>query len=644
MTGATDPNKTRPTQLMPAGTEAEKALQGFLHIMGFNPGNVDGDFGGTSKTAYDQARTQFTFLPELSANPDQAAMTEVFRAIDRALQTDTAFQQRYLQGVRSETNVTELQGALVAGGSWANRHLGDRISNAETIRIDGDRGALTTRATRNAATLTGIATMQSSFNLLSDAGLTPNGTLDTATLGAMQTYARSKNIAWDANNIQENFRLIMESLQTADNAALRTRVAEVLNADTDYRAPDARTLDAQIVMNGFARQQGLDIRTAPDGRQTDTRITPENSHTRTMIAPQTGVELTAPKPTEQPAGPTAVAEAEPEPAAQFSPPFGLNGSYRITRADVLREVQSIADRQNANPDSADNILAYSEESRGFVLISRNETEGRSMVYQISDRNVGQIMSGINDGSIAMDVSARKFIAETVHGNAEETRAYSGEELRTAFSENATRFTAGTREGLLTTSARLTNGDTLTFGLDDLHDALGKIDSKRDWSGEADPVVMRDYIRELRDAAKDAREERYVNIPEWPGGELTAQNSVELNIGGQTTRVPAEVWTRIAGSLETQRGFSTGRNASSLETVSVAPAPVSATGDNPDGAANPGGELSSNFTRQNVAYADDIVAENAADIDIAAEEPVTEEPELAGGPDATVRRTTAVAPV
>lgn len=642
MTGPTDPNKTRPTQLVPQGTEAEKALQGFLHIMGFNPGNVDGDFGGTSKTAYDQARAQYAFLPELNANPDQAAMAEVFRAIDRALQTDTAFQQRYLQGVRSETNVTELQGALVAGGSWANRHLGDRISNAEAIRIDGERGVLTTRATRNAATLTGIATMQSSLNLLSDAGLTPNGTLDTATLNAMQGYAQRKNIAWDANNIQENFRLIMQSLQTTDNAALRTRVAEVLNADTDYRAPDARTLDAQIVMNGFARQQGLDIRTAPDGRQTDTRITPENSHTRTMIAPQTGVELTAPKPTEEPAGPTAVAAAEPEPAA-FEPPFGLNGSYRVTRADVLREVQSIAVRQNANPDSAEHILAYSEESRGFLLISRNETESRSMVYQISDRNVGQIMSGISDGSIAMDVSARKYIAETIHGNQEGTRAYSGEELRDAFAENATRFTSGTREGLLTTSARLTNGDTLTFGLDDLHDALGKIDSKRDWSGEADPVVMRDYIRELRDAAKDAREERYVNIPEYPGGALTAENSVELNIGGQTTRVPAEVWTRIAGSLETQRGFSTGRNASSLETVSTAPAAVSATSTNPDGAGNAGGgELRTNFTRQNVAYADDIVAENAADIDIAADEHAVDEPELAEGPEAGVRRT-AVAP-
>lgn len=637
MTGPTDPNKTRPSQLMPAGTEADKALQGFLHIMGFNPGTVDGDFGGSSKTAYDQARAQYSFLPDLPANPDEAAMAEVFRAIDRALQTDTAFQQRYLQGVRSETNVTELQGALVAGGSWANRHLGDRISNAETIRIDGDRGTLTTRATRNAATLTGIATMQSSLNLLSDAGLTPNGTLDTATLGAMQNYAQRKNIAWDANNIQENFRLIMESIQTTDKDALRARVVEVLNADTDYRAPDARTLDAQIVMNGYARQQGLDIRTAPDGRQTDTRITPENSHTRTMIAPQTGVDLKPPAPTTGPV--EAVAAAEPEPAA-FSPPFGLNGSYRVTRADVLREVQSIADRQNANPDSAEHILAYSEESRGFLLISRNETEGRSMVYQISDRNVGQIMSGINDGSIAMDVSARKYIAETVHGNQEGTRAYGAEELRTAFSENAARFTSGTREGLLTTSARLSNGDTLTFGLDDLHDALGKIDSKRDWSGETDPVVMRDYIRELRDAAKDAREERYVNIPEYPGGALDASNSVELNIGGQTTRVPAEVWTRIAGSLETQRGFSTGRNASALETVSRA-APADATTTSPDAAGNR--ELSSTFTRQNTVFADDIVAENAADIDITADEPVTEEVELAEGPEATVRRTTAVAP-
>lgn len=631
----TDPNKTRPSQLMPTGSDAEKALQGFLHIMGFNPGTADGDFGNTSKTAYDRARAQYGFLPELSANPDDASLAEVFRAIDRGLQNDTAFQQRYLQGLSTERNATNLQGALVSGGSWVNRHLGDRISNAEAIRIDGERGALTNRGVRNAATLTGIATMQSSLNLLTGSNLAPTGTINADTLTVMRSYAQEKSLEW-SNDVQEDFTRIVRHIQTAENEKLHQRVAEILNADTDYSAPDARTLDAQIVMNGFARQQGLDIRTAPDARQTDSRITPERSHTRTMIAPQTGVELNAaPAPAEEP---TAVAEAAPEPAPEAGPPFGLKEMYRVTRSNVLRDVQPIVDRQTGNPDSPQHILAYSEASRGFLLISRTE-EGRSAVYQISDRNVGQIMEGITDGSVAMDVSARKYIAETVHGNTPETRAYSTEELRAAFAENATRFTAGTRERLLTTSARLPGGEVQTFGLDDLHDGLNKIDSKRDWRDQEDPVAVRDFVRELRQAARAAREERYVNIPEWQGAPLTEENSVEMNIGGQTTRVPKEIWDRLAQTMsDTQRGYSTGRNNASALEVTGAPAPASGASANPDGA---GGELSSNFGRQSVAYADDIVAENAADIDIAAE-PGAEVPELEGGPehvaDATVGQT------
>ena len=599
-------DKTRPSHLMPTGDNAIKALEGFLLVMGFNPDRVNGTFSAADKAAYDQARTQYSFLPEITDSPDDTAMLAVFQAIDRGLQNNVAFQQDYVEGVRSQTNTSALQGALVAGGSWANRHLGDRISNGESITIDGDRGILTNRGARNAPTLTGVATLQSSLNLLTGSNLTPTGIIDSGTLTIMHSYAQEKGIEW-SNDTQADFGRIVEHIQANEGDALRTKIAEALNGDTDHRAPDPRTLDAQIVMNGLARQAGSDTRTAPDSRQTDSRITDEMSHTRTVIAPETGVVLTPAEP--------EIAQAQ---EVKAEPPFGLNSMYRVTRRDVLQEVEAISARQNANESGPEHILAYSEEARGFLLISKTGTEGQSTVYQVSDKNVSRIMSGITDGSIALDTSASKFIAEKVHAGAEETRAFSTEELRTAFAENATRFTGDTRERLLTTSATLTNGDQLTFGLDDLHDALNRIDSKYDWQGQDDPVAVRDYVRGLRQAAEDAREERPSTLPEWRGAALDATNSVEVDIAGQTTRIPSEIWDRTYATLsETQRGFSTDRNASALE---VRTASETVNGRE----AEASGQLASDFGNV-VEYADDAVAANMADIGVETDVPDTNIP-------------------
>ncbi len=596
-TSSTSIPKTRPQQLMPEGEDASKALQSLLHILGFNPGTVDGDFYTGSKGAYDQARAKYSFLPELGTRPDQGALEQVFRAVDQNLQTNVAFQQDYLRGIAAEDNVVQLQGALVAGGSWANRNLGDRISNAEPVRIDGERGTLTNRAVRNASTLTGVATLQASLNLLIGTNLQPNGLMTEDTKTAMQTYAQ-KNGLQLTDDVQQNFTLVVQDIDQKQGDALRARVSEVLRTDTDLRAPDARTLDAQIVMNGFALDRELDVRTAPDGRQTDTQITAELSHTRTVIAPATGVSLAPPQPTAEVAPP-----APPEPVAAVGNPFGLNDMYRVTRNDVLRDVQSIVDRQNA-AGSPQHILAYSEESRGFLLISRAEGQSSSTVFQISDRNVGQVLSAVNDGSMALDKSASHYIAEKVHGDDPETRSYSIDELRTAFAAHPTKFTSDTREGLLTTSARLPTGVTVTYGLDDFHDSLNRMDSKRDWRNATDPIAVRDYVIQLRQAVREVREERPATLPQWTGGELNDQNSVEINVGGQTARVPSEIWNGIADNMShTQRGFSTGRDESSM---------IRTGGATQD--STPGSELSTGF-RDAGGTGEDLVAENAADLSV-----------------------------
>lgn len=615
-TSATSAPKTRPTQLMPEGEDAVKALQSLLHILGLNPGKVDGDFGTNSKAAYDEARAKYSFLPDLTTRPDQSALEQVFRAVDQNLQTNVSFQQDYLRGVAAERDVVELQGALVAGGSWANRHLGDRISDAESVDIDGDNGTLTQRAKRNAATLTGVATMQASLNLLIGTELKPNGLMTAETQTSMQSYAE-KNGLQLTGDVQQNFTLVVQHIDEKQGDALRARVGEVLRTDSDLRAPDARTLDAQIVMNGFALDKGLDVRTAPDSRQTDTRITAENSHTRTVIAPQTGVSLSSPQP-------APVAEAE----AESGPPFGLNEMYRVTRRDVLEDVASIAERQRDSAESPQHILAYSEESRGFLLISKGEGQSPATVYQISDRNVGQIMSGINDSSIALDTSARKDIAEKVHGDNPETKAYGSEELRTAFAQRPTQFTGDTREMLLTTSVRMPDGAAVTYGLDNFYDGLDNMDSKRDWGHTPDPIAVRDYVLELKAAVREVREERPTTLPEWKGFALNDQNSVEINVGGQTTRVPSDIWKGVAENMsETQRGFSVGRNESAVLRTSEP-----SNGSASEG-GKPGGELSDRFGQVGTPAetTSDIVTENATDVAVEPADGAEPEAALEGGP-------------
>ena len=558
MSGTSSTDKTRPDQLLPSEVDAQKAIQGFLHVMGFNPGSVDGDFQENSLTAYDLARQEYGFLPELNKDSDQASFLNVLHAIDNGLQDDIIFQRMYITGIQAEENNTQLQAALVAGGSWANRHLGDRISEAEPITIDGDRGVLTDRGVRNAAYLTGMATLQSTLNLLTGSTITPSGILDEDTTAAMQTYADNNGIKLSGTP-QENFTLITDHISENQGAEIQSRLAEILNKDTDFSVADPGTLDAQIVMNGLAREQGSDIRTAPDSLQTDSHITAENSHTRTVIAPETGVNL------------APIAEPEVEIAAKAEgAPYGLNEMYRVTRNDVLNDVESITALQALNPDAPEHILAYSEESGGFLLVSARN-DGTSTVFQISDRNVDNIMNGVNSGEIALDVSARKFIAEKVHGNTADTTAYSTDELREAFVDRPQKFTNDTRESLLTATITSPTGDKMTFGLDDLHDALDQMDSKYDWSSAPDPIAAREFIKDLRQASEDAREERVVNVPEWQGHALDETNSVDVMIGGQVTRVPAEIFQGFTEQMmATESGFSTGKDHSSLVRESGAP--------------------------------------------------------------------------
>lgn len=534
---------------MPSGEEAHKALQGFLHIMGFDPGNVDGDFRTNSIAAYNEAREQYSFLPELSSNPSAESVTNALSSIDNALQTNVAFQRQYVEGVTSAEDTTQLQGALVAGGSWANRHLGDRISNAEAIAIDGERGILTERGTRNATTLTGVATMQSSLNLLTGSDLRSTGIYDDATNTVLRNYAEEKGIEL-TDNAQENFVTVQQYIRENEGETLRARVAETLNSDQDYSAPDERTRDAQIVMNGLAREGGSNTRTAPDARQTDSQITEEMSHTRNVITQESGVDLTV----EEPALDEIVCIAP-----------HVDRMYEITRNNVLDEMQPLLDQQANNPECAEAVLAYSEEARSYVLITKNPSGEGSSVYQISDRNVADISEDIANGSIAIDSSASTIIAERMHGNRSDTQAYTMDEIRSEFAENPNRYTHDTRESLLTTSVYLPSGQEATYQVDDLHDALNRLDSKNDWEGEENPYVIRDYIKDLREAAEDVREEREIRtIPQWQGEELTDENSVEIRLGEENVRVPSEIYARITDQMEeSERGYSQGRDVSAL---------------------------------------------------------------------------------
>ncbi len=541
--------KTRPEQLVVAESDRGVALQSFLQIMGFDPNGVDGVIGDDTKAAYDGAREQYSFLPELSDDPQAQELLTVFTAIDQGLQDDVAFQRQYVTGINAEDNATNLQGALVAGGSWANEHLGDRISGAQAIDIDGDRGELTDRGVRNAASLTGVAGMQATLNLLADAGLTPNGIFDEDTNSALQAYANEDGIEL-TDNAQDNFVAVRAYIQENEGDTLRAKVAEVLNADENTSEPDADTLNAQIVMNDFARQAGSDVRTAPDSLQTDSQITAEMSHTRTVIAPEVGVDL-----------------EESTPDVEIIVQHYVDNKYEIVRNDVRNEVGSIMEQQASNPDYPSAVLAYSQESNGYVLVVNDQGIEDSTVYQISDQNVENILGQVADGSIALDVSAQTHIAEELHGNRSGTEAYTTEELRTAFVGDADRFTSNTKESLLTTQVHSPDGSYVTFGLDDLHDGLDHMDSKHDWDGFDNPEEIRDYVRELRQAAEDAREERPVTVPVWQHGELDDTNSVEIDLGGEEmARVPAEIYYAVTADMQrTESGFDFASNEDHVAT-------------------------------------------------------------------------------
>jgi len=511
---------------------------------------VDGVFGDDTKGAYDNARDQYSFLPELSDTPQSSELSGVFRSIDQGLQDDVAFQGQYVAGVNTEGNdVTSLQGALVAGGSWANEHLGDRISGAQAIDIDGERGELTDRGVRNATLLTGVSGMQATLNLLTDAGLTPNGNFDEDTNLAMRAYAEENGIEL-TDDAQSNFDAVRAYIQENEGDALRTKIAEVLNADENNSEPDADTLNAQIIMNDFARQAGSDVRTAPDSLQTDSQITADMSHTRTVIAPEVGVDLEASAPEQE-----IVVKSY------------VDNKYEIVRNDVRNEMGSIMEQQNSNPDYPSAVLAYSEETNGYVLVVNDHGVEDSTVFQISDQNVDRILGEVSNGSIALDVSAQRHISEELHGNRAGTESYTTDELRTAFVDDATQFTRNTQENLLTTRVHSADGSFVTFGLDDFHDGLDHMDSKHDWDGFDNPEEIRDYVRDLRQAAEDAREERPVTVPVWQHGELDDTNSVEVDLGGEEmARVPAEIYYAVTADMQrTESGFDFASDADRVAT-------------------------------------------------------------------------------
>ncbi len=159
---------TRPSQLMPTDEIAIKSVQSLLSVVGSYEGNIDGKFETQSIAAYNALREQYSFLPDIGESLDASELPLILNAIDDGLQNNVAFQQAYVSGVSAETNATELQGTLIAGGAWANRHLGDRISDAEMLEMDGNKGILTDRALRNSIKTTGISGMQASLNLLGE--------------------------------------------------------------------------------------------------------------------------------------------------------------------------------------------------------------------------------------------------------------------------------------------------------------------------------------------------------------------------------------------------------------------------------------------------------------------------------------------
>ncbi len=236
----------------------------------------------------------------------------------------------------------------------------------------------------------------------------------------MQSFASSRGINLGEDQ-QVNFALITTYIQDNEVNNVRTAITATLAGDADTSAPDLGTESSQVAMSTlFGRP------TAIDGRQTDNMITVENSQTlaisRDIVA---DAEI------------TTDAELEGNPISVVCP-FGINSSYIISDNRVTAEMSELATRQQNNQDSPEYILAYSETANSYVLLVNLEN-GHSGIYQISDRVAENIRPGIEDGSIAMDVSARRNIAERDFGNSSGTRSYSDADIRSAYLRVAKTF-------------------------------------------------------------------------------------------------------------------------------------------------------------------------------------------------------------
>lgn len=379
--------------------------------------------------------------------------------------------------------------------------------------------------------------------------LTPAGQADQAIQDAVTANDPAALMIAVNNDFQERFDAENENGDIEFRAAILSAIASAVESDNDVE--DIKAAQTLLTMQGFqgADGQALTI----DGDVGD--------NTRFALQQSQDVSVT-----EQP---LADLQAEPVEEAEIiveAPPFGIAKSFEVTRNDVLTELADTIASQENNPEAPRYILAYSEEANSYMLVHRSDITDARGVYQISDTNVERILSGIEDGSIALDSSASRMIAETVHGNNPRTVSYTTDELRSAFAASPQRFTHETREELLTTTMERPDGLLIRFAIDDLHDALDKMDSRRDWPEASDPAAVASYVSALRQAAEDAREERTVTAPQWHEP-LTFENAVEIKLGDETILVPTEVWEGIEGQLQrTESGFSTTRDNSTLRTV------------------------------------------------------------------------------
>ncbi|MAF67755.1 MAG: hypothetical protein CMH25_00210 [Micavibrio sp.] len=582
---------------MPTGEQAVMSIQSLITVMGGDTNGIDGNFGEASMAAYNALREQYASLPDIGETLDEAEIPQILEAAETLLDDNSTFSQAFVRGLTGEENALVRQGAVNAVGGWANEHLGDRISEAQAVAMDGQAGEMTDRAVRNTIKTTGVSGMQASLNLLDpEANLEIDGLIGDSTRQAMQRYAEANELELVEGDDQANFETITTHLESEGQvAALQVALLAVQANDDDPSAPDLNTESAQVFVS-----RGGNL-TAIDGRFIDGAITMENSQTEARIRTVAG----------EPAAEAAAEVEGTEIVVEASlPPFGINDSFEISRNDVLTEMSDIIARQENNPESAEHVLAYSNEVNSYVLIARS-VNGVSNIYQISDDNVALIMPAVSDGSILFDRSANEDIYNTLQRRNGGDMPYRDDaDFRQVFAENPTRFTEGTHDSILTTTAGLPDGQTIRFSVDDLHDAADKQDSHSDWSHTDDPRAYQDFTKQLREAAEDVRGGRPIGeMPTWDRYELTPENSVEISLGGQLVRVPTEIWTQIDAQMQrSESAYSTEAEKGQLRVERNAE----------------GQEISSrgDFT---VAAADEVADAPDAAADVAAEAAPVEEP-------------------